>query len=113
MHCICNHLCMPTIDSPTNQQFNPFYYIVAGDTFTLNCTARNPRVSRGITFSWYRNSEEITHLTKIIASDIIRDVIISTSQLYIEKVDTDQHNGRYICVANNQAISTTTVIIES
>ena len=107
------YLCIPTKGSPINQQFYPFYYVIAGDTFSVNCTASNPQ-SRGETrFSWYRNSEEITNLTKIIASDVIRRVIISTSQLYIEKVDSDKHSGRYICIANGEAISTTTVIVES
>ena len=99
----------PLID----QQFNPFYYVIAGDIFSLNCTASNPKSHGGKTFSWYRNNEEVTYLTKTITIEIIPNFIFSTSQLYIEKVVTDQHSGRYICVANNQAVSTTTMIIES
>ena len=70
VYCICHHSCIPTKGSPINQQFNPFYYVIAGDAFSLNCTASNP-VTRGeITFSWYRNSEEITDLTKKIATNV-------------------------------------------
>ena len=111
---LCNvyvHLRM--LGPPINQQFNPFYYVMAGDTFTLHCTASSPQSRGEPIFSWYRNSEEITNLTKIIANDTIRGDIISTSQLYIDKLDSDQHNGRYICLANDKAISTTTVIVES
>ena len=104
---------VPTVGPPVNQQFDPFYSVITGDTFSLNCTTSNPHVSVGITFSWYRNNENITQLTKIIASDTTSQYINSTSQLYIDKLDSDQHSGRYICVANNKAISTTTVIVES
>ena len=99
--------------TPINQQFHPFYYVITGDTFSLNCTDTDFPGSIGITFSWYRNIEDITHLTKIIANDTTAQYIQSTSQLYIDKLDSDQHSGRYICVANNRAISTTTVIVES
>ena len=110
---MCNCSCMPMLGPPINQQFNPFYYVIAGNTFSLNCTASIPQFRGGIKFSWYRNNQVVTHLTKIIATKTIRGVIISTSQLYIEKVDSDQHSGRYICLANDRAISTTTVIVES
>ena len=98
---------------PINQQFHPLYYVITGDTFSLNCTATDIPGSSGITFSWYRNNENITHLTRIIASSSSSVNIQSTSQLYIDKLDSEQHSGRYICVANNEAISTTTVIVES
>ena len=97
---------------PINQQFHPFYYLITGDTFSLNCTAiGNPSLQ--VTFLWYRNNEDITHLTKIIANNTTSRYIQSTSPLYIDKLDSNQHSGRYICVANNKAISTTTVIVES
>ena len=103
----------PMLDPPTVQQFNPFYYVIAGGTFTLNCTASNSQSRGGIKFSWYLNNEDITYLTTIIANDTTPPYIVSTSQLYIEKLDFDQHSGRYLCLANNRAISTTTVIFES
>ena len=99
--------------SPINQQFHPFYYVITGDTFSLNCTATDIPGSRGITFSWYRNNDDTTHLTKITFNSISSQYIRSTSQLYIDKLDSDQHSGRYMCLANNEAISTTTVIVES
>ena len=98
---------------PIYQQFHPFHYVITGDTFSLNCTATDYPGSSGITFSWYRNNDDITHLTKIIANSSSSINIQSTSQLYIEKVDSNQHTGRYICVANSETISTTTVIVES
>ena len=110
--CITIHV-IPTKGSPIKQQFDTLYHVIVGDTFSLNCTATDNPNSPEITFSWYRNSENITHLAKIIASDKTAQYRWSTSQLYIEKLDSDQHNGRYICVANNEAISTTTVIVES
>ena len=98
---------------PINQQFHSFYYVITNDTFSLNCTATDTPGSRGITSSWYRNNEDITYLTRIISNSSSSINIQSTSQLYIDKLDSDQHSGRYICVANNEAISTTTVIVES
>ena len=98
---------------PINQQFDPFYYVIISDTFSINCTATDNPGSIGITFLWYKNNEDVTYLTKIIANSSSSVKIQSTSQLYIDKLDSDQHSGRYICVANNRAISTTTVIVES
>ena len=101
-----NCLCIPTKGPPINQQFDPFYYVIANDSFTLNCTANIDPDSRDrTTFLWYRDNHDITSLTTTIAT--------YTSQLYIEKLDSDQHSGRYICEGNNEAISTTTVIVES
>ena len=105
-------LCTPTTGPPIYQQFDPFYFVITGDIFSLNCTATDTPRSQ-ITFSWYRNNENITLLTRIIASSSSSVNTQTTSQLYIDKLDSDQHSGRYICVANNKAISTTTVIVES
>ena len=110
--CITIHV-IPTKGSPTKQQFDTFYHLIVGDTFSLNCTATDNPNSPEITFSWYRNNEDITHLTKIVAKYKSAKYRSSTSQLYIEQLDSDKQNGRYICVANNEAISTTTVIVES
>ena len=110
--CITVHV-IPTKGSPTKQQFDTFYHVIVGDTFSLNCTATvNPNAPE-IRFSWYRNNENVTHLTKIVAKYRTEQYRSFTSQLYIEKVGYDQHSGRYICLANGKAISTTTVIVES
>ena len=111
--CVTAITCISTTGPPSFQQFDPFYYVITGDAFSLNCTATDNPNSRQITFSWYRNNKHITHITTIIASDTTSQYMKSTSQLYIDKLDSDQHSGRYICVANNRAISTTTVIVES
>ena len=100
---MCNGTCIPTKGPPSNQQFDPFYYVIAGNAFTLNCTVRN--TARTPKFSWYQDNHDITILTKTLAT--------YTSQLYIEKLESDQHSGRYICASRNKAISTTTVIVES
>ena len=110
---ICNYLRIPTTAAPVNQQFDPFYYVITGDAFSLNCIATGNPNSRPITFSWYRNSKHITDITRIIASDRTSRYMKSVSQLNIKKLDSDQHSGRYICVANNKAISTTRVFVES
>ena len=110
---ICNYLCIPTTAAPVNQQFDPFYYITTGDALSLNCSATGNPNSRPITFSWYRNNKQITHITTIIANYLTSQYMKSVSQLYIDKLDSDQHSGRYICVANNKAISITTVFVES
>ena len=110
---ICNYLCIPTTAAPVNQQFDPFYYIITGDAFSLNCSATSNPNSRPITFSWYRNNKQITHITTIIANYLTSQYMKSVSQLYIDKLYSDQHSGRYICVAKSKAISTTTVFVES
>ena len=110
---ICNYLSIPTTGTPINQQFDPFYYVITGDAFSLNCTATGNPNSRPITFSWYRNNKHITHITRIIANDTTSQYMKSVSQLYIGKLDSDQHSGRYMCVAKSKAISTTTVFVES
>ena len=108
------YVSIPSKDPPTIQQLDPFYYVIAGDTFTLNCTVTDePQSPDGIKFLWYKNSYNITSLTKVIVNDSTY-----TSQLYIEKLDSDQHSGQYMCVAYNSttnvnATSTTTVIVES
>ena len=112
MYIISVTIYIPSKGPPINQQFHPFCYVITGDTFSLKCTATDNPGSQ-ITFSWYRNNEDITHLTRIIANSSSSINVQSTSQLYIDKLDSDQHSGRYICVANNRAISTTTVIVES
>ena len=114
---VCNSVMYVTISSkglPTIQQLDPFYYVIAGDTFTLNCTVTDePQSPDGIKILWYKNSYNITSLTKVIVNDSTY-----TSQLYIEKLDSEQHSGQYMCVAynsttNTNATSTTTVIVES
>ena len=117
--CVLNsitYICIsiPSKDSPTIRQFDPFYYVIAGDTFTLNCTVTDePRSRDEIKFLWYKDGHNITSLTKVIANNSTY-----TSQLYIEELDSDQHSGQYMCVAYNSttnvnATSTTTVIVES
>ena len=99
--------------SPTIQQLDPFYYVIAGDTFILNCTVTDePQSPDGIKFLWYKDGHNITSLTWVIVN---KSTYIS--QLYIEELDPDQHNGQYMCVAYNStyvnSTSTTTVIVES
>ena len=105
---------IPSKDPPTIRQFDPFYYVIAGDLLTLNCTVTDmPQSPDGIKFIWYRDNQNITSLTKVIVNNSTY-----TSQLYIEKLDSDQDSGQYMCIAYNSttnvnATSTTTIIVES
>jgi len=104
---------MTTKDPPTIQQFDSFYYVIAGDAFTLNCIATDdPQSPDELKFTWYQDNHNITNLATVNASKPNY-----TSQLRIEKLDSDQHSGQYSCVAYNAASisvsSNTTVIVES
>ena len=96
------------------QPFDQLYFGIAGDPFTLNCTATdNFSSSNEVKFQWYQNDHNITNLTTMVEAK----KPIYTSQLHIGKLDPDQHSGQYMCVAYNNAssnaTSTTTVIVES
>ena len=83
--------------------------------FTLNCIATNdPQSPNKITFEWFKDGIKQNGSSEI-KSKVLDE---STSQLIINKLNSDQHSGRYSCgVYNNQlsntVYTTTTVIVES
>ena len=98
---------------PTLYLLNPLHYLVAGDPFTLNCTAEDdPQSPNGIQFLWYRDDIDITNKTKVIPNNHVY-----TSELNLNQLDSDQHSGYYLCVAYNNpsanVTSSTTLIVES
>ena len=87
--------------------------LVAGDAFTLSCTANDdPQSPDGVHFVWYQDDNDITSATTVIANSPKY-----TSQLNIQQLDSDHHSGHYSCVAYNHpsayVTSSTTLIIES
>ena len=96
------------------QEFDPIYYVVAGDTFTLSCTANDdPQSPNGTKFLWYKDDNNITALTEVV----VADKPLYTSQLNIQQLDSDEHSGQYLCVAYNNpsanVTSSTTLVVES
>ena len=102
------------IGPPLIQPFDPLYFGVAGDPFTLNCTATdNFSSSNEVKFQWYQDDRDIpTKSTTTVETKKPN----YTSQLRIEKLDPDQHSGQYMCVVYNNASSnatSTALIVES
>ena len=98
---------------PTLQDLDAIHYLVAGDAFTLSCTANDdPQSPNGVHFVWYQDDNDITSATTVIANKPVY-----TSQLNIQQLDSDHHSGHYSCVAYNHpsayVTSSTTLIIES
>ena len=99
---------------PTIQKFKQIHYLVAGDQFTLSCTANDDRDSpNGTQFVWYKDGSNITSLTKVVPAD----KLLYTSQLDIQQLNSDDHSGNYSCIAyNNPSASvntSTTLVVES
>ena len=82
--------------------------------FMLNCVATNDVDSpNDITFEWFKDGEKQNDSTVTI-----KQLDVSTSQLIIDRPNSDQHSGNYSCgVYNNQSsnivYTNTTVVIES
>ena len=80
----------------------------------MNCTATNDVQSpNNVTFEWFKDG--IKHNDSTIT---IKQLNVNTSQLVIDRPNSDQHNGHYSCgVYNNQSsnieYTNTTVVIES
>ena len=104
------------------QVINPLYYVIAGDPFTLNCTAANdPQSPSKLRFRWIKGSNRIDDdgpsqwtITKMS----LRNTMTVTSQLVITNLTMEQHNGTYTCSVDNyrprtSIDQTTIVIVES
>ena len=118
MHIIV--LLITTIGPPTLQKFNPIYHVIAGDPFTLNCTATNdPQSPNELRFRWFKESTriDIDQLQWNI-TELSRDPFTVTSQLVFTNLSVGQHNGNYSCRVDNFRIDnavnqSTIVVIES
>ena len=98
---------------PTLHDLGLTHRLVAGDAFTLSCTANDdPQSPDGVHFVWYQDDNDITNLTQVVTNKPEY-----TSQLNIKQLDSDRHNGNYLCVAYNHPSvnvkSSTTLIVES
>ena len=105
---------------PILQQFNAVYYVIAGDSFTLNCTATNdPQSPNELRFRWFKGSSEIySDPLQWNMTELPGDMFTITSQLVITNLTVDKHNGTYSCRVDNHRIDTavnqdTIVIVES
>ena len=108
------------IDPPILQKFNTVYYVVAGDLFTLNCTATNdPQSPNGLRFRWFKDSTRIDNdQSHWNINELSKDPFTVTSQLVISNITADEHDGVYSCQVDNFKIDNainqnTTVVIES
>ena len=99
---------------PGLQLFNSTYYGIAGNKFTLNCVATNDVDSPNtVTYEWFKDGIKQNDSTVTV-----QQLDVSTSQLVIDRPNSDQHSGNYSCgVYNNQSsnivYTNTAVVIES
>ena len=98
--------------------FDPAHYVIADNSFTLSCVVINisPQSNGIITFEWSKDNSKIDNTNQTIE---ISSINTGTSQLKIEKLNPNLHNGEYSCRAiynntsSNSASKSTNVIIES
>ena len=109
------------IGPPILHTITPVYYVIAGDSFTLNCTATNdPQSPNELRFRWFKESTRIINdISQWNITELsMRNTLTVTSQVVITHLTMKQHNGKYRCFVDNfktrAAIrQTTTVIVES
>ena len=101
------------------QPINTVYYVIAGDPFTLNCTATNdPQSTNELDFKWFKESTRIDNKPSQWTINKIRNILTITSQIVITNLTVEQHNGTYKCSVHNfkpklAVDQTTTVVVES
>ena len=97
------------------------YYVIAGNPFTLNCTATNdPQSPNELKLRWFK---ELTRIDSNppqwnITELSMRNTLTTASQIVITHLTVEQHNGTYTCSVDNfrpkaAVYQTTTVIVES
>ena len=97
------------------------YYVIAGDPFTLNCTAANdPQSPNELRFRWFKESTRIDNDQSQwnVTELSVRNGLTIASQIVIQHLTVKQHNGTYTCSINNFRTTTavnqtTTIIVES
>ena len=105
---------------PMLQPVDLAFYVIAGDPFTLNCTATNDVQSpNNLTFKWLQQSIEISNdSSRWSINELSRNTLTVTSQVIITNLTVNHHNGTYVCTVHNfeqrTAVNqTTNVIVES
>ena len=113
-------MCFVCTGPPTLHTITPVYYIIAGDPFTLNCTATNdPQSPNELRFRWFKESTRIDNdQSQWNITELSSDPFTVTSQLVITNLTVDKHNGTYSCRVDNFRIDmavnqSTAVVIES
>ena len=97
------------------------YYVIAGDPFTLNCTATNdPQSPNELRFRQFKGSTRIDNKPSQwnVTELSMRNTLTVTSQIVITHLAVKQHNGTYTCTVDNFKVraavyQTTNIIVES
>ena len=102
------------------QEFSRVFNVIAGDPFTLNCTATNdPQSPNELRFIWFKESTRIdTNQSQWIIKELSNDPFTVTSQLVITNLTVGEHDGVYSCAVDNFKVDnavtqSTIVVIES
>ena len=102
------------------QEFSRVYYVIAGDSFTLNCTATNdPQSPDELRFRWFKESIRIdNNQSQWNFNELSSDPFTVTSQLVITNLTVGEHDGVYSCEVDNFKVDnavtkSTIVVIES
>ena len=105
---------------PTLQEFSRVYHVIAGDPFTLNCTATNdPQSPNELRFRWFKESTRIDiNQSQWNITELSNDPSTVTSQLIITNLTVGEHDGIYSCAVDNFKVDnavnqSTIVVIES
>ena len=105
---------------PTLQEFNRVYYVIAGNPFTLNCSATNdPQSPNELRFRWFKESTRIDNdQLQWNITELSNDPSTVTSQLVITNLTVGEHDGVYSCAVDNFKVEnavnqSTIVVIES
>ena len=106
---------------PILEEFNTVYYVIAGDSFTLNCTATNdPQSPNELRFRWFKESTMINNRPSLwtITKLSLENPLTNNLQLVITNLKVEQHNGTYTCSVDNyrprtSIDQTTIVVVES
>ena len=86
------------VGPPVIEQLDSVYYAVAGQSFTLNCSATNDVDSpNNLIFFWLKDETLINENTIKVS--------VTGSQLVIPQLDPDQHSGQYSCGVYNNEVS--------
>ena len=96
------------------------YHVIAGDPFTLNCTATNdPQSPNELRFRWFKESTRIDiNQSQWNITELSNGPFTVTSQLVITNLTVGKHDGIYSCAVDNFKVDnavnqSTIVVIES